>query len=58
MKRMQAPPSPDLRAPLEALMARELTSSLSYWREKLGGQRLSRVLLRAVNGRPPRFRPS
>ena len=37
-------------SPLEPLMARELTSSLSYWREKLGGQRLSRVLLRAVNG--------
>jgi type IV pilus assembly protein PilM len=36
--------------PLDALMARELTSSLSYWRDKLGGQRLSRVLLRAVNG--------
>lgn len=36
--------------PLESLMARELTSSVSYWREKLGGQRLSRVLLRAVNG--------
>ena len=37
-------------APLETLMARELTTSLSYWREKLGGQRLSKVLLRAVNG--------
>jgi type IV pilus assembly protein PilM len=36
--------------PSETLMARELTSSLSYWRDKLGGQRLSRVLLRAVNG--------
>lgn len=36
--------------PLEAVMARELTSSLSYWREKLGGERLSRVLVRAVNG--------
>ncbi|HEX5044454.1 MAG TPA: hypothetical protein VFV75_16240 [Candidatus Polarisedimenticolaceae bacterium] len=36
--------------PLDALMARELTSSLSYWRDKLGGQRLSRVLVRAVNG--------
>ena len=36
--------------PVENLMARELTSSLSYWRDKLGGQRLSRVLLRAVNG--------
>ncbi|HET9298436.1 MAG TPA: pilus assembly protein PilM [Candidatus Polarisedimenticolaceae bacterium] len=40
------PPGPGL----DTLMARELTSSLSYWREKLGGQRLSRVLLRAVNG--------
>jgi type IV pilus assembly protein PilM len=36
--------------PLDTLMARELTSSLSYWRDKLGGERLSRVLLRAVNG--------
>lgn len=34
----------------DTLMARELTSSLSYWREKLDGQRMSRVLLRAVNG--------
>jgi len=38
------------QSPVETLMARELTSSLSYWRDKLGGQRLSRVLLRAVNG--------
>jgi len=45
-----APVPPGPPAALEALMARELTSSLSYWREKLGGQRLSRVLLRAVNG--------
>jgi hypothetical protein len=36
--------------PVEALMARELTTSLSYWREKLGGERMSRVLVRAVNG--------
>jgi hypothetical protein len=36
--------------PLDTLMARELTNSLSYWREKLGGVRLSRVLVRAVNG--------
>jgi hypothetical protein len=35
---------------VEALMTRELTSSLSYWREKLGGERLSCVLVRAVNG--------
>jgi hypothetical protein len=39
----------DVSSP-DTLMARELTSSLSYWRDKLGGQRLSRVLLRAVNG--------
>ena len=36
--------------PLDSMMARELNNSLSYWREKLGGQRLSKVLLRAVNG--------